>query len=193
MKEGAVPVMNEKKGFFRTRTSGLRCIYTVLLAIILAVTVSCGRTVQEPLFTPFTVAQISGEALWRRISVDSDFRNYGTWTNYTGMKPGQSPHGVWHRVTANRTLLDAIPSVDSTAPPGSIIVKENFDSNKTLLNFTVMAKVENYNKDNGDWFWAMYGPDGDILAEGSLKGCISCHEGMRKNDYIIINPLNQTP
>ena len=71
-------------------------------------------------------------------------------------------------------MIEAADRADATAPEGSVIVK-----------------VNGYDPDNRDWFWAMYEPDGTVLAEGSPGGCISCHEGMRSNDFVIINPLDE--
>ncbi len=158
---------------------------------ILLILFSCERKAAEPVLTPLKEAGIDGEVLWDRITTESDYRNYGEWPAHAGLRPGQSPHGVWHRVYGNRTLLEALPADDATAPEGSIIVKENFDNNKTLRSITVMAKVNGYDPDNRDWFWAMFESDGTVLAEGSPGGCISCHEGMRSNDFVIINPLDE--
>ena len=56
-------------------------------------------------------------------------------------------------------------------------------SDSEVLAITVMAKVTGYDSENGDWFWAKYDPDGTVTAEGSPKGCVSCHSGMRQNDF----------
>lgn len=163
----------------------------LILLILVLSAVSCSPDRTEPVLTPLTVSEISGEALWERISVQSNYRDYSEWPDHAGLQPGQSPHGVWHRVYGNRALFDVLPLAEATAPEGSIIVKENFDNNKELRNLTVMSKISGFDPENGDWFWAMYQPDGTVLAEGSPGGCISCHSGMRSNDYIVINPLTE--
>lgn len=89
----------------------------------------------------------------------------------------------------NNTLSTALPIAGRKAPTGSLIVKESFDANKKLTSIVVMAKVDGYNPDHGDWFWASYAPDGQIRAEGKPQGCIDCHLGMRENDYVIIRRL----
>jgi hypothetical protein len=164
---------------------------TLLIVSAMFISFSCSRNAEEPELKPLTLSEISGEVLWGRITADSDYLNYSEWPAHAGLQPGQSPHGVWHRVHGNRTLFDVLPLTEAIAPEGSIIVKENFDNNKELRNLTVMAKIEGYDPDYGDWFWAMYQPDGTVLTEGSPGGCISCHEGMRKNDFVIINPLDE--
>lgn len=164
-----------------------------LVVLIAGLLLSCSNKAEEPILKPLQMSDISGNVIWNRITVESSYNNYSDWPKDSGLQPGQSPHGVWHRVFANRTLLEALPAADSTAPEGSIIVKENFDSSKTLGSISVMAKVKGYDPENGDWYWAMFDPEGKVLKEGSPGGCISCHAGMRKNDFVIINPLDMAP
>ena len=164
-----------------------------LMALVLVGFSGCGRMSSEPLLPALTADEIDGALLWERITVDSDYRTYSEWPDHAGLQPGQSPHGVWHRVYGNRSLFDALPLSDSVSPAGTIIVKENYDNNKELRNVAVMAKVDSWDPGNGDWFWGIYSPDGTVMAEGSLGGCISCHEGMADNDYVVINPLNEAP
>lgn len=161
----------------------------LVLLSILFLTVSCSPGGDEPSLVPLHVSEVSGEVLWERITTRSDYRTYAEWPAHEGLNPGQSPHGVWHQVYGNRTLFEALPAPE--APNGAIIVKANYDNNKELRNLTVMSKIDGYDAENGDWFWAMYQPDGTVLAEGSPGGCISCHSGMRSNDFVIINPLNE--
>ena len=163
------------------------------IVVLLIFMTSCDRRGTEPNLAPLTVDDIDGKRLWKRITVESDYREYSQWPAHDGMRPGQSPHGVWHSVYGNNTLFDALPAENAEAPEGAIIVKENFDADKALKSLTVMAKVSEWDEDNGDWFWANYRPDGTINAEGSVGGCISCHEGMKDNDYVIINPLDEEP
>jgi hypothetical protein len=151
---------------------------------------SCAR--QEEILTAHLKAdEISGERLWQRIDSESPYRAYGEWPGHEGLRPGQSPHGVWHRVYTNRALRQALPINDGKAPFGTIIVKENYTPARELDKLTVMAKVEGYSPESADWFWAMYSPEGEVLAEGSPKGCVSCHSGKWDNDYIIIKNLDE--
>ena len=166
---------------------------SVILVLVLAGSTACRRMATEPLLPAFSADDIDGEHLWQRITEESDYRAYAEWPEHAGLQPGQSPHGVWHRVFGNRTLFEALPLTDSVAPAGTIIVKENYDKNKELTNIAVMTKVDGWDSDNGYWYWGMFGPDGTVFAEGSLGGCISCHAGMAANDYVIINPLNEAP
>jgi hypothetical protein len=81
---------------------------------------------------------------------------------------GQAPHGQFHRIRVNEPLRSALPISDRSAPNGSIIVKENYNAAEELQGYTVMAEVEGFNPDGGDWFWASYGGDGSVRNQGAL-------------------------
>ena len=83
-----------------------------------------------------------------------------------------------------------MPSSEKKAPHGSIIVKENMNADREVTGITVMAKVNGYDPESVDWFWAAYTPDGSSRAAGKLGGCIGCHEGMADNDFVIIRQLD---
>lgn len=162
-----------------------------ILSLLVAAGVLYGACAKpaEPTLPPLSAAEISGARLWQRISTESDFDRWAFWPGHEGLRPGQSPHGRFHEVYVNNTLATALPIASRKAPVGSIIVKESFDANKKLTSIVAMAKVEGYNPDHGDWFWASYATDGKIKAEGKPQGCIDCHLGMRDNDYVIIRRL----
>ncbi len=167
-----------------------KIIQIVSIPVFILLFFSCSKA-EEPALTPLGAKEISGETLWNRITADSDYTQYSYWPGHEGLQPGQSPHGLYHRIFVNRALMEALPVNGNTAPDGTIVVKENYTSSKELASITVMAKADGYDKENNDWFWAKYAPNGDIQAQGSPKGCILCHEGMKNNDYIIVRPLDE--
>ncbi|MDA3940795.1 MAG: cytochrome P460 family protein [Spirochaetia bacterium] len=162
-------------------------IYFIFIMII--VLSGCSKPV-EPSTAAIPVSEVNGTVLWERITTDADYKTYSFWPDHEGVQPGQSPHGAYHKIYINKVLFNALPAKDRVLPEGSIIVKENLNSQKSLDAVTVMVKVKDYNPEVGDWFWAKYTPQGEILAEGTPVGCISCHEGMDENDYIIVHPLD---
>lgn len=162
-----------------------------ILLVMIIILSSCSKSV-EPVTVPLALSQINGTALWKRITVESNYKLYSFWPGLAGVQPGQSPHGVYHKIYINNVLVDALPIKSRIAPEGTIIVKENLTATKVLDSITVMAKVKGYNPKIGDWFWAKYSPGGKVLAEGKPKGCVSCHKGMADNDYIIVRPLDST-
>ncbi len=164
-------------------------ITAFILLFCLVLLFSCDKK-EEVDYGPLTKENISGESLWKRITEETDYTNYDFYPNHKGLLPGQAPHGVLHKVYINNTLSDALPIEERTAPFGTIIVKENYTADETLAAYTLMAKVDGYNPEHGDWFWAKYSSKGVVQAEGTPDGCISCHAGMKQNDYIIIHPLD---
>jgi len=163
----------------------------VIILLMLSVLFFSCAAEDEPKLTPLSADEISGDRLWQRITEDSDFNNYRQWSGHEGLRPGQSPHGVLHKVFANRDIYDALPVTTGEVPYGSIIVKENYTSTKKIDKLTVMAKVKGYSPETNDWFWAMYSPEGEVMAEGSPSGCLSCHGGLVSNDYIIIKNIDE--
>jgi Cytochrome P460 len=162
---------------------------TYSIFILIIILVSCAKPV-EPDTDPLTTSEINGETLWNRITLESDYNTYSFWPGHEEIQPGQSPHGSYHKIYINKELANILPVKEKIAPWGTVIVKENLNSEKNIDAITVMIKVKDYNPDGGDWFWAKYSPNGDILAEGKPKGCITCHSGMENNDYIIVRPLD---
>lgn len=158
------------------------------ILLLLTILLSCSEEIRQP---PLKSKEISGERLWQRIHSESPYPDYSFWPEHEGINPGQAPHGVNHRIYINGDLMSVLPVDSRIAPFGSIIVKENMNRNNEVLKITVMAKIEDYNDEGGNWFWAAYSPKGEVLAEGTPKGCVSCHSGMKNNDYIIVRPLDQ--
>ena len=163
--------------------------YMLLAGVLVFFAAGCAKE-KEPVLPPLSASEISGERLWKRITVESDWDTYARWPGQEGLIPGQSPHGKFHEVYINARLKSALPIASRKAPNGSIIVKENFTVDKKLSNVTVMAKVTGYNPDDGDWFWAKYDPRGTVAAEGRVEACYECHAGVRDNDYIILWQLD---
>ena len=161
----------------------------IVISLILVTVSSCQKE-EEPLFSAITVNDISGELLWKRITEDFAYSGYSFWPGHEDVRAGQAPHGSLHRIYVNRTLLEGLPTQDRIAADGSIIVKDNLTATRELDSVTVMAKVEGYNPEAGDWFWAKYEPDGTVQVEGKPGGCIRCHEGVAENDYVIVRRLD---
>ena len=54
-------------------------------------------------------------------------------------------------------------------PDGAIIVKENYGKDKEkLMAITQMYLKKGCNPDAGDWFWAKYGPEGEVMSSGKV-------------------------
>lgn len=111
-----------------------------------------------------------------------EMKGYAEWSIAPGsnlMMPGHAPHGKFVTIHANALAMKAMSSNDVKMPDGSIIAKDNYDSNKQLNKITAMKKI------NGKWFWVVFNPDGTVAKAGSLQGCVACHAGA-KRDYVFI-------
>ena len=78
-------------------------------------------------------------------------------------------------------------------PDGSIFVKEQFDEDKSFIGLTVMKKIDGYDPENKDWYWAIADTDAEITNAGKLNStwtsaCISCHKrGDGGGDLLFVN------
>lgn len=135
------------------------------------------------------VPPTEAKAFWEYITKTSPFTGWEMWPGKGKLYQGTEPHGSLLTTYVNKTAYDAITSKAGMLPPGSIVVKENFMPDKTLAAITVMYKVEGYNPEAGDWFWAKYLPDGKVEASEKVGMCIGCHGSMKANDYIMTAPL----
>ncbi len=125
-----------------------------------------------------------GEALWNYITETNPYLGWGYWPGHTEIYPGQSPHGAYLKLYANSLALKAARE-GKPMPDGAILVKENYGKDKkTLMAVTPMYKVQGYNPDGGDWFWAKYGPDGKVMTAGKVASCIECHRAGKAGNFI---------
>ncbi|MFW6257326.1 MAG: cytochrome P460 family protein [Prolixibacteraceae bacterium] len=125
-----------------------------------------------------------GKEVWNYITTANNYENWSQWPGYDGMYEGQSPHGAFLKLYVNDVAKKAIQDGAKTMPDKALIVKENYNKKKELAAVTPMYKVENYNSNAGDWFWAKYGSDGEVMAEGKVGSCIDCHNKVSSNDYL---------
>jgi hypothetical protein len=90
----------------------------------------------------------------------------------------------------------AVNTKAGVMPAGATIVKENYTPDSTLAAVTVMYKVEGYNPEHNDWFFAKYLPSGELDTgpngaplEGRVAGCQGCHGGQKDNDYLFTGAI----
>ncbi len=115
----------------------------------------------------------------------SGYPEWSQFSGHEGMQPGKSPHGKFIR-----TFVNPAGANDPKAPGyGTIIVKENFSSRspESLVALTVMQRIEGYDPENEDWFWARFTPDGDLTHSGKVAMCADCHFDAGGDDYVFLN------
>ncbi len=149
---------------------------TLTLALISSLALSACKSLGSP------EEQKQADGLW------SQMANYESWGHFEGspsIQPGASPHGKFVRIFINSV------AEGSQANPayGSIIVKENFGKNDvgSLSAITVMQRIEGFDPDNNDWFYARYSKDGTQTHSGKPAMCIDCHFDAEDDDYIFLN------
>lgn len=112
----------------------------------------------------------------------------GTWPLFPGkgeLYEGQEPHGALLTTYVNEAALGALEEGRVPLPDSAILVKENYAADSTLVAVTVMYKAAGYNPDHGDWYWLKRDADGEVVAEGRVAACISCHGSHAAGDYIM--------
>jgi len=131
----------------------------------------------------------NGASMWKHITVDKPYTQWALWPGKGEMYKGRQPHGAFLTTYVSKEAKQAIEGKEGKFPQGSIIVKENYNSDKTLAAITVMYKDKGYNPQAGDWFWVKYKPDGTASAQGKVKGCIKCHSARADNDYVFTGSM----
>lgn len=111
---------------------------------------------------------------------------YKRWKLFPGTKKmhkGGDPHGTLLTTYVNHVAMNSINKKMGFAE-GSMIVKENYTSDKKLVALTTMYKVKGFNPEAGDWFWVSTAPDGKVQASGKVSACIDCHAKAKAADYV---------
>lgn len=111
------------------------------------------------------------------------YKTWELWPNKGRLYKGREPHGSLLTTFVNDAARFSIKGKKGMAD-GSIIVKENYSADKKFMALSVMYKIKGYNPEGGDWFWALYAPDGKVESSGKVKSCIDCHSMKKDNDYI---------
>ncbi|RME36897.1 MAG: hypothetical protein D6794_07830, partial [Deltaproteobacteria bacterium] len=129
-----------------------------------------------------------GKAVWAYLK-DAGYTSWPLFPGKDKLYQGRHPHGAWLTTYVSPDALAAIQAKKGMLPNGALVVKENYSPEKKLAAVTVMYRVAGYDSEAGDWFWAKYAPDGKVLKEGKVKGCIQCHQAVISNDWIFTGPV----
>jgi hypothetical protein len=142
------------------------------LLLIIPVLTGCAQK------SDFAADEILSEDLWVEIE---DYQNWNQMADWEGVVPSESTHGD----SAYAALNNSEP-----VPEGGIIVKDGYndEDGTDQKAITAMQKIEGYNPDAGDWFWAAYGVDGSVSTSGKADFCISCHSS--GEDYVVFVGLD---
>ena len=130
-----------------------------------------------------------GKAVYEYITKANPYQNWALFPGKDKLYKGAHPHGALLTSYVNDIALQGINDKVGTLANGAIIIKENYMPSKMLGAVTVMYRVDGYDPDAGDWFWAKYKADGTIEKEGKVAGCIGCHTAAISNDWIFTGPV----
>tara|TARA_X000001036_G_scaffold262244_1_gene243744 strand:+ start:1771 stop:2247 length:477 start_codon:yes stop_codon:yes gene_type:complete len=129
--------------------------------------------------------QILANDIWEEI------QGYKTWDQnpeFLGIQSGDSPHGEYVQIWINDIVKEFfnVEIPDSLLPNGSIIVKEGYsdEGGANMNKITVMKKINGFDPDHNNWFWANYNENGSLGGKnGKVSSCYSCHASGK--DYIL--------
>ncbi|MEL7498708.1 MAG: hypothetical protein AAFN77_13960 [Planctomycetota bacterium] len=69
-----------------------------------------------------------------------------------------NPHTSLSKVYMNRTAAG-----DPKSPPvGSVLIMENYRSDRSLQSISVMYRTAGFNPQGNDWYWVNFNPDGSV-------------------------------
>tara|TARA_R110002126_G_scaffold4498_3_gene23663 strand:- start:22662 stop:23129 length:468 start_codon:yes stop_codon:yes gene_type:complete len=119
-------------------------------------------------------------ALWKSMQ---GYQDWAQFEDFEGIVDGDTVHGDYVQVWVN----DIGAADPAGLPYGTIIVKEGYDDEAgTDLNMiTVMHRIEGYDVDHNDWYYASYSAAGKATNSGAVSFCIKCHDNV--NDYVYFN------
>jgi hypothetical protein len=138
----------------------------------------------EPLPCDYKKTGLDASKFYLYLTQDTPYQLWPAWPGKTRLAPGTEPHGAFITTYVNPAALQAIVSRSGMAF-GSLLVTENYNSDKKLTGLMVMLKIKGYNPQGGDWYWFHYDARGSVLAEGRLESCIKCHRTKNESDYVV--------
>ena len=140
--------------------------------------------------------------------------NYKNWAPAPGQDgnfySGQVPHGALLKMYVNRSAASDVDGLQI----GSVVVLENYRSDRSLKSISVMYRTEGFNPSANDWYWIEYNPDGTVVKDvssdqtksttgsavmlasstskttklmGKSTRCITCHGQAGGSDYAFFN------
>ncbi|WP_292487568.1 plastocyanin/azurin family copper-binding protein [Methanohalobium sp.] len=128
--------------------------------------------------------QPDGQELHNYITEVNNYKDWRLWPGTSRFSNGSEPHGSLVTVYVSDEAYSSIENKTGVMSNGSIIVKEDYNSDRELQGLSVMYKVEGFDENHNDWFWAFYGPNESINAEGQVEACYDCHGIEENNDYL---------
>ena len=103
----------------------------------------------------------------------------------TDLKRSDTHQGMMVRTHLDPTAMQAYQNKAFPYANGAEVVKEgHMGADGPVSALFIMKKIEGYDPENGDWFYAMANGDGMVGEQGRMQMCISCHGAARDKDFI---------
>ncbi len=165
----------------------MRIFIKMLLVVVLALgAAAVGYAIHEtvPAETMLTMPGADAKELYLHITRDNPYEKWDLWPGKGKLYEGTEPHGALLTTYVNDVAKKSLDRGADEIGNGAIIAKENYAPNEKFVALTVMYKINGYNPGGGDWFWAKYGPNGEVLVAGKAEGCLKCHGRVEDTDYL---------
>lgn len=133
-------------------------------------------------------------SLWQFIHRDK--APYQQWPSSSSppVEGVDNPHGT------SRSFYSDTTSKNWQQPPhGSILVREDYDSDQKLRGVGVMYRVKGTAPQTNDWYWILYQADGKLAKSPASEGgkpvvgqvgtCIACHRKAPGQDLVFSNEM----
>lgn len=141
---------------------------------------ACG---DDPTSPSSSLPDPTGATVWAHIQ-EADYQmEWWLWPGKGQQYVALAPHD---RITIymNDVALLALQQGASSMPNGSFVVAENYDEEGSIRTITTMYKYPSYNPEANNWFWLENDPEGTVIQDGKVQGCIGCHSGAETTDYL---------
>ncbi|MDK2939115.1 MAG: hypothetical protein PWQ51_1279 [Methanolobus sp.] len=133
------------------------------------------------------MSEPDAEGIFSEITDADNYKEWSIWPGTGAMEDGTGVHGEYVTVYVSDNAVSAAEVGGEMLPYETMVVKEGFNEDEELTGIYLMYKIEDYDPENNDWFWAAYSPDGNVNAEGRVAGCINCHSDEQDADYVFFN------
>jgi len=158
-----------------------RYLILTAAAILAVALIGCAQPTTPdaapPAEAPSAEAPTAGEApvaqvVWTDTIETKDYQSWKPAPGYDTMKPAKGPHGKQVQVFGNPPVTETLGgSTVAEWPVGSKIVKDAYGTDGTTLE-----GIEYMEKTDEGWYFAGFGPDGTVAAEGvEVEPCQACH------------------
>ncbi len=159
--------------------------------MLLAFTASAAACVNEAELTDSELT----ERIWEQLDGYQDWNQTPDWTGVQYSWRGA--HGPAVQIWYDGRARSGVEQGKDYAN-GSMLVKEAYNDPEgtQLASVTVLKKIDGYDPEHNDWFFAVYDPaTGESAASGKVDFCISCHEAA-EHDYVMFTeapPADEPP